>query len=216
MYMRSVGGQPVSLSSDPWLLSLAGTQNPAGGGLVWINGVPVDSHYTYSISVGASGQGSSEAGGDSSFSLSDAWRVVAYGGAPGSHHVGGQGGGFAAEGPHAFQLLSKGGGLGGRGGDASWKNETVDDVAGGGGGAGGYEGGCCRWWLPAGMSHPCGSDRWSESFPCQLITCVQWWEKRATIINTGRLLDVWSAVALALVLYIARVGCNIVGASWFA
>jgi hypothetical protein len=110
---------------------------------MWINGVPVDSHNTYHIWVGAGGNGPSEAGGVSSFSLSDAWRLVAYGGAPGSHHVGGQGGTWGWSGPEHMEDLTKGGGSGGRGGDASWKNETVDDVAGGGGGAGGYEGG---WW----------------------------------------------------------------------
>jgi hypothetical protein len=114
-----------------------------GGGLFWINSVPVDSHYTYSIWVGAGGHGYSQGGGNSVFGLSDAWRITAYGGAPGARHVGGSGGGWGWSGPEAIEFCSKGGGWGGRGGDASWKNETVDDVAGGGGGAGGYEGGCC-------------------------------------------------------------------------
>jgi hypothetical protein len=112
-----------------------------GGATIWVNDIHVDSATTYTIKVGAGGQGFAQSGGASSFSLSDAWSVVARGGAPGAHHVGGQGGGYAVEGPSASSLTWIGGGNGGRGGDASWNNHTQEDVAGAGGGAGGYEGG---------------------------------------------------------------------------
>jgi hypothetical protein len=110
-----------------------------GGATIWVNDIHVDSATTYTIKVGAGGLGYSDAGGASSFS-SAVWSVYANGGAPGAHHVGGQGGRFGVEGPGAGDLTKLGGGWGGRGGDASWKNETQLDVAGGGGGGGGYNG----------------------------------------------------------------------------
>jgi hypothetical protein len=110
-----------------------------GGATIWVNDIHVDSATTYTVKIGAGGSGSGTAGAPSSFA-SDAWRVVARGGAPGAHHVGGQGGEYGVEGPGAGSLSWIGGGWGGRGGDASWNNHTEEDVAGAGGGAGGYEG----------------------------------------------------------------------------
>lgn len=113
----------------------------AGGALIWCNNINVDPHTAYTISIGRGGNGMTEAGGPSMFA-SNEWRCVAHGGAPGAHHVGGQGGSWGVEGPSASTLTWVGGGNGGRGADASWNNHVSEDVAGGGGGAGGYTGEC--------------------------------------------------------------------------
>jgi hypothetical protein len=103
-----------------------------GGGMVWVNDIPVVPGTSYTVQVGSAGSGTGVAGGDSWFINTNV--MVAKGGQGGTR-VGGLGGSWTA----SASFNSKGGGSGGTGGQQSWIAGT-GDIAGGGGGAGGYTG----------------------------------------------------------------------------
>jgi hypothetical protein len=121
---------------------------PAGGGMVWVNNIAISAGATYTVLVGAGGAGptSNPSSSDSAFYISTgAWRINARGGSPGRNSVGGAGGKWnvtgSGSGLSASNSALRGGGIGGRGGDQSWRDDLQADIAGGGGGAGGYTGG---------------------------------------------------------------------------